>query len=88
MINPEKTKKHQIVVCMGSSCFRKGNKYLFREVEAFVKRHQLDEQVSINSIHCFDKCDEGPIVKVNGEYHKYTNAKNLEELLRSRLIGG
>lgn len=60
----------EIIICLGSSCFSRGNKITLREIDEFLKENNLKEQVFFRGNHCFGQCDEGPILKIDGREYK------------------
>jgi NADH:ubiquinone oxidoreductase subunit E len=55
----------EITICLGSSCFARGNRNIVRMIKDFLKENKLEEKVIFHGNHCFDKCQEGPSVKIN-----------------------
>lgn len=77
--------KINITVCMGSSCFARGNQQNLAFIEAFVKTHDLEADIDLAGARCEGKCAHGPNVVINGvEYNSVTEEK-LEEIL-SKLL--
>lgn len=77
--------KINITVCMGSSCFARGNQQNLAFIEAFIKEHNLEADIDLAGTRCEGKCAYGPNVIINGvEYNSVTEEK-LEEILTSLL---
>ncbi len=77
--------KINITVCMGSSCFARGNQQNLALIESFIKTHGLEAIIDLAGMRCENKCEKGPNVIINGvEYNNVTEQK-LEEIL-ARLI--
>jgi len=74
-------KKVDITICLGSSCFARGNKQLVSVVKQYLVDHNLDEQVFFHGNHCFDKCNEGPVIKINDKLYKGVNEKKVTDIL-------
>jgi NADH:ubiquinone oxidoreductase subunit E len=73
--------KQVITICMGSSCFSRGNKRLIQQIQIFLKTWQLDHDVVLKGAHCMDCCDKGPVMKINSQtFHNITSEK-LDEIL-------
>jgi NADH:ubiquinone oxidoreductase subunit E len=72
-----------ITICMGSSCFSRGNKKLIKQIQDFLKTWQLEQEVVLKGAHCMDCCDKGPVMKINSKaYHDITPEK-LDEILNN-----
>jgi len=77
---------HQIIICMGSSCFSRGNKSLYQMIISFLKQHNLEPLVSIKGSLCECNCKTGPNIRIDGhEYHMVTEQKLLQ-LLQIHLL--
>lgn len=73
--------KINITVCMGSSCFARGNSENLAFIENFIKEHNLDVNIDLSGQRCENKCASGPNIVVNGvEYNNVTEEK-LKEIL-------
>lgn len=55
--------KITITVCMGSSCFARGNAENLSFIENFVKEKGLDAKIDLCGSRCENKCATGPHVK-------------------------
>jgi NADH:ubiquinone oxidoreductase subunit E len=56
--------KTEIIICLGSSCFARGNKKMVQVVQQFLKQNHLEEKVFFHGAHCFNQCGEGPVIKI------------------------
>jgi NADH:ubiquinone oxidoreductase subunit E len=81
--------KRVIKICLGSSCFSRGNQDLIAEVQKFIRTHSLEDKVAFSGDHCFTECSQGPNIMING--HKYNGISKesipgiLEQQLRDLL---
>ena len=58
--------KIKVSVCTGTNCFVKGSQAILQELLHQVETENLQDKVSINASFCFEKCDHGPTVSVDG----------------------
>lgn len=79
-------KPQTIVICMGSSCFSRGNKNLVRMIQDFLKEEKLEDEVTLKGAHCMSKCDKGPVMKINEEVIVNVTDENLSDLLAEKLL--
>ena len=77
----KKKKKITIKVCMGSSCYARGNAANLEFIENFIKEHHLEANMEIFGGRCENRCAEGPNVIINGEVCKFASKENLEKVL-------
>jgi len=57
---------HEIVVCMGSACFARGNVATVRAVQEYVKSRGLEGSVEVSGTLCQKMCREGPNMSLDG----------------------
>lgn len=73
--------KHEIVICLGSSCFSRGNKDVLEVVKDFLKKHQLNAEVFFHGDLCGGKCEEGPVLKIDEKLFSKVTVENVYEIL-------
>ncbi len=72
---------NEIKICMGSSCFARGNNENLEIIETYIKENNLEVKYELVGSRCENKCECGPIIIVNGiEYHNVTKEKLIEIL--------
>ena len=77
--------KINITVCMGSSCFARGNQQNLTFIEAFIKSHGLEADIDLSGARCENKCATGPNVIINSIEYNGVDEKKLEEILTKLL---
>ena len=77
--------KTEIVVCLGSSCFSRGNRKLVATIQEYITNNGLEEQVYFHGNHCFNNCSFGPILKVNDLIYKDVDSLKVIEILDNYL---
>ncbi|WP_176011763.1 (2Fe-2S) ferredoxin domain-containing protein [Victivallis sp. Marseille-Q1083] len=78
--------KNNIVICMGSSCFARGNEQNLRKLEEFLARNRISAEVHLAGSTCEGQCALGPNLKINGEIFHNVDGEMLIDLLNSKLI--
>ena len=73
--------KVEIVICMGSSCFSRGNKENYQRINQYLKLNHLESNVVFKGKHCINKCSEGPLVIINGIEHTKVMPDDISFLL-------
>lgn len=56
----------KVQICMGSSCFSRGNSKTLSSINEFLEQNGLQSEVSVCGSLCEGKCSTGPHIKVNG----------------------
>ena len=59
--------KVEVKVCMGTSCYLKGGQDLLHHLGRYVADNQLQASVRPKATFCFEACDQGPNVEIDGE---------------------
>jgi NADH:ubiquinone oxidoreductase subunit E len=75
-----------IEICMGSSCFTRGNRESLGLIESFLLMNQLKAEVELKGSLCMDCCGKGPHIKINGETFHEVAPEKLEKLLYDQLL--
>jgi NADH:ubiquinone oxidoreductase subunit E len=74
---------HEITICLGSSCFSRGNKKILEVIKAYLKEHNLSGQVFFHGDLCSGHCEQGPVIKINDQIFKMVNADNIYDILNA-----
>lgn len=72
----------EIVVCLGSSCFARGNSENLAIINKHIQSNNLAATVRLTGKLCQDQCKQGPNLIIGGEIHHSVTAERLRELLR------
>lgn len=70
-----------IEICLGSSCFSRGNGKTLQTIQKYLKEHKLENNVVLKGNHCFSECSKGPIVKIGNHMHENVNGENILDIL-------
>jgi NADH:ubiquinone oxidoreductase subunit E len=70
-----------IVICMGSSCFSRGNEVNLDVLESYLARHGLTAQVDLAGSRCEGVCTEGPSLTIDGRRYQHVDRETLLDLL-------
>ena len=81
-MNKTEQKQITIKVCMGSSCFARGNAANLEFIENFIKEHDIDAKMDLFGSRCENKCAEGPNVIIDGEIVPLASKEKLERILQ------
>lgn len=77
--------KIKIEMCMGSSCFAKGNNLLLETLEDQIAARGWQERVALSGLRCEERCKDGPNIRVDGELFTGVDEGALLDLLETRL---
>ena len=54
-----------VTICMGSSCFGKGNSSNAGYITRFIEEHNLQNRVEVSGCLCGNACAQGPNIRIN-----------------------
>ncbi|MDD2404465.1 MAG: (2Fe-2S) ferredoxin domain-containing protein [Victivallaceae bacterium] len=73
----------KIVICMGSSCFARGNDKNLRIIEQFLKDNHFKAEIELSGSGCEGRCSEGPNIIIDGTcYHRMEKGALIDVLNR------
>ncbi len=75
--------KKKIVICIGSSCFSRGNLQNVEVAEQFLQERGLvdDVDVDLSGGLCLGECAEGPNVIVDGKVYHHVDSGVMLDIL-------
>jgi NADH:ubiquinone oxidoreductase 24 kD subunit len=76
---------HKIVVCMGSSCYLRGNLQNTQIISDYIEEEGIAAKVEFSGALCSGQCKEGPVITIDGETYTRVDSSGLLPLLRYRL---
>lgn len=79
------TPKTCITLCMGSSCFSRGNSINAQSIEHFLAERNLSARVEVRGCLCEGHCKDGPNIRINGELLQGIEPGMLFDLLQHKL---
>lgn len=77
MMNTGIEQRVDIQICLGSSCFSRGNKVLVRIIEQYLNENNLRHLVHFHGAHCFSNCDKGPLMSIDGREYQQLNEEKI-----------
>ena len=63
---------NEIKICMGSSCFARGNEQNLEFIEKYIKENKLEAKIEVFGARCENICEKGPNVIINDTIYKLT----------------
>lgn len=73
----------KITICMGSSCFARGNEKNLAICERFLAERGLKDEVDVElgASLCTGNCAQGPVVTVDGKVHAHVDGGVMRDIL-------
>lgn len=75
-------KKHTITVCMGSSCFARGNQENLDFLEEYISKNKLDAIIELSGSRCESKCATGPNILIDDKFFTEVTPEKIQDLLK------
>lgn len=86
MENDRPDVKHKIRICMGSSCFARGNQKNLEILESLNLEKQFDCEIELYGSRCENKCSSGPNIEIDGIFYSKINPGSLIDLLNNVVV--
>ncbi|MDG5815781.1 (2Fe-2S) ferredoxin domain-containing protein [Chitinispirillales bacterium ANBcel5] len=77
----EKMCSIDITICMGSSCYSRGNGKNYEVIREFFAEKGIEEEVKIKGCRCGGQCMNGPNIWVNGEHYSNIDRGSVLDIL-------
>lgn len=79
--------RHLLTVCMGTACHVRGAPKFVDEVLGQLKvkpgETTEDGEFTVETVNCLGACALGPVVIIDGKYHKYMTPGKLRSLIQN-----
>ena len=78
-------KKVRVELCMGSSCFARGNSQALTNLETYIAEHRLEDRVELVGHLCLGSCSAGPNLKIDDVAYSGVRSECVIDLLTEAL---
>ena len=79
------SRETEMQICLGSSCFSRGNKELVVFIKEYLKKNHLEDKVIFKGGRCMGNCSNGPNLKINDEIKEGVTLSKIENILDHEL---
>jgi len=73
--------EHNIQICLGSSCFARGNEEILEFIKDYLKKNQMKEETEFRGHLCSGECNCGPNINIDGKEYHNLKIETIEEVL-------
>lgn len=77
------SKNDVIQICLGSSCFSRGNIRNLDIVKKYIEENDLSAKIELKGHLCTNSCNRGPIIEINDKVYEGVNESSLIKILES-----
>ena len=78
-------RRPEMKICLGSSCFSRGNKEVVQFIKEYLKKNHLEDKVIFKGARCFGHCSEGPVLVINDRIIENIDISKIEKILEDEL---
>ena len=71
-----------VELCMGSSCFARGNKEALPLIQEYLQEESHQECARLKGHLCADHCSRGPLISIDGEQYDGITHEAALDLIR------
>lgn len=80
------TNKTVITICLGSSCYRRGNQTILEVIKNYLAENELTDEVEFKGQLCTGKCTEGPNLSINDTNFSGLNPGSVIKVLNNHFF--
>jgi NADH:ubiquinone oxidoreductase subunit E len=77
----------EMQICLGSSCFSRGNKDVVMYIREYLRKNHLDDKVVFKGARCMGLCSNGPNMIINGVITEGVTLSKIEKILEKEFAG-
>lgn len=75
------TQRIEMQICLGSSCFSRGNREVVAFIRDYLKKNHLDDRIIFKGARCMNLCSNGPNLKINDRIIESVTISRIEGIL-------
>jgi NADH:ubiquinone oxidoreductase subunit E len=75
------TQKIEMQICLGSSCFSRGNRDVVAYIREYLRKNHLEDKIIFRGARCMNLCSNGPNLKINDRIIEEVTLSKIENLL-------
>lgn len=79
--------KNQLIICMGSSCYSRGNRVNLELIKAWLSERNIEAEVEFKGQLCSGLCNKGPVIIINDHVYQDVQSVNVINILKTALTG-
>jgi NADH:ubiquinone oxidoreductase subunit E len=77
----------EMQICLGSSCFSRGNKDVVTFIREYLRKNHLDDKIVFKGARCMGRCSNGPNLKINEVTLEGVTLSKIESILEKEFAG-
>lgn len=77
--------KINLTICMGSSCFARGNNDNLELLEKYIEENNLQDKIELTGARCSNQCSDGPHIFINEKKYDNIDFEKIKQLISEHL---
>ncbi len=73
----------EMQICLGSSCFSRGNREVVMFIRDYLRKNHLEDRIIFRGARCMNLCSNGPNLKINDRIIEGVSMSRIEEILEN-----
>ena len=73
-------------ICLGSSCFSRGNKEVVAYIRDYIKRNHLEDKIIFKGARCMGYCSNGPNLRIDGIVKEEVTIAKIDGILEEASV--
>lgn len=73
--------KRRIRICLGSSCFSRGNNTNLEVIKTYLSENKLEAEIDFCGHLCEELCNKGPVLRIDDHTYEGVNLSCLYKIL-------
>ncbi len=75
--------KIEMQICLGSSCFSRGNREVVAYIREYLRKNHLEDKIVFRGARCMNLCSKGPNLKINEKTIEEISLSKIENILEN-----
>jgi NADH:ubiquinone oxidoreductase subunit E len=79
------SRRFEMQICLGSSCFSRGNKEVVFFIKDWLRKNHLEDKVVFKGARCLGHCSNGPNLVIDGKVIEGVGLSQVERILEEEI---
>jgi len=79
------TQRIEMQICLGSSCFSRGNRDVVAFIREYLRKNHLEDRVVFKGARCMNLCSSGPNLRINEKIIEGVTLQRIESILEKEI---
>ena len=77
--------KIEMQICMGSSCFSRGNRDVVNYIRDYLRKNHLEDKIVFKGARCMNLCSNGPNLRINDRIIEGVTLAKIDDILEKEI---